>query len=1367
MLCMQLSFTGKKSIRKNFGKLKEFLSIPNLIEVQKKSYNQFLSSKEVSETSLQKGLNKVFKNIFPIEELSDKATLEYLSFRLEKSKFSVEECRQRDLTYSSALKPTLRLVIYDIDQENNTKQVLSAKEQEVYMGDIPLMTPSGTFVINGIERVVVNQMHRSPGVFFDHDKGKTHASGKLLFNCRVIPNRGSWLDFEYDVKDILYFRIDRKRKLPITTLLYALGYKKKEILDLFYDFKTFNFDQKTKKWKTKFNPDDYKRPIKLRNDLINSTNGKKVLKKGSKINFSIAEKIYNEGLKNIMISSDYFLEKYIKNNLLNPSTDEIFLKSSSPISKENLDQILELNINTLTIADVDPINKGSYLIDTLNIDKNNSKEEAINDIYKVLRPGEPPSFEVANEIFNKLFFTSERYDLSDVGRVKINSKLHLQCSDTITILRNEDIVAIIKHMLDLRDGKGEVDDIDHLGNRRVRSVGELVENQFRIGILRMERVIKEKMSTLLEVESAMPQDLINPRPISAAMKDFFATSQLSQFMDQTNPLSEITHKRRVSALGPGGLTRERAGFEVRDVHPTHYGRICPIETPEGPNIGLINSLATYSRINKYGFIESPYRKVVDGKVTDKIEYLSAVEEEKYTIAQANSPINENGNFIEELLSCRKSPNFILAKPDAIEYVDVSPKQLVSVAASLIPFLENDDANRALMGSNMMRQAVPLIKPESPLVGTGIEQDVALDSGVTIIAKRDGIVDKIDGKRIVVKATEKDLSKSGVDIYNLLKFQKSNQNTCINQSPLVKIGDLIKKGDIIADGPATKLGELALGKNITAAFMPWLGYNFEDSILISERCVTDDVFTSIHIVEYELMARDTKLGTEDITRDIPNVSEESLRNLDESGIVYIGAEVKPGDILIGKVTPKGDTISNPEEKLLRSIFGEKATDVRDSSLKMSPGGNGIVVDVRVFNRHGIEKDERSTSIERTEIESVQEDKGVEEEILERNIKVRAQEIINNSKLSNDFKNLEPGTKITSQDLEKLNLNDYWKMAFEEEQTNKDLQILKHQYTKVNQDIKERFEDKVEKIQQGDELLPNVLKMVKVYVAVKRSLKPGDKMAGRHGNKGVISKIVPIEDMPYMENGKPVDVVLNPLGVPSRMNVGQILETHLGWACSELGEKINRIIKLKTDIDKRNSSIREVLKKIYGKNIYDTNIQSLNKKEFEELSSNLSLGIPISTPVFDGASVDDVAELLKLADLPSSGQTTLWDGRTGEKFDRKVTVGTVYMLKLHHLVEDKIHARSTGPYSLVTQQPLGGKAQLGGQRFGEMEVWALEAYGASYTLQEILTVKSDDVAGRTKVYETIVKGDDKFESGIPESFNVLIKEIRSLALNIEIN
>ena len=1364
---MDLSFTEKKSIRKNFGKLKEILSIPNLIDVQKKSYQQFLNIGNVSEINLQKGLHRVFRNTFPIEEISEKATLEFLSFRLEKPKFNVDECRQRDLTYSASLKPTLRLVVYDIDTESNTKQVLSAKEQEVYMGDIPLMTPSGTFVINGVERVVVNQMHRSPGVFFDHDKGKTHASGKFLFNCRIIPNRGSWLDFEYDAKDLLYFRIDRKRKLPITTLLYALGYKRSEILDLFYDFKIFIFDKEKKKWKTKFNPNEYKRPVKLRTDLVDTNNDKRILKKGSKINFAIAKKLFDEGLKNVLFTSDYFLGKYIKNNISNPINNEIFLKSGSAIDQENLNNISKYNISTLEIADVDPITKGSYLIDTLNMDKNDSKMEAINDIYRVLRPGEPPSFEVANEIFNKLFFTSERYDLSDVGRVKLNNKLQLKCNDDITILRNDDIIAIIKHMLDLKDGKGEVDDIDHLGNRRVRSVGELVENQFRIGVLRMERAIKEKMSILVEIESAMPQDLINPRPITAALKDFFATSQLSQFMDQTNPLAEITHKRRVSALGPGGLTRERAGFEVRDVHPTHYGRICPIETPEGPNIGLISSLATFSRVNKYGFLESPYRKFIKGIVTDKIEYLSAIEEEKFTIAQANIQIDKDGRITDELVACRKSLNFILSKPDSVDYVDVSPKQLVSVASSLIPFLENDDANRALMGSNMMRQAVPLIKPESPLVGTGIERDVALDSGVTIIARKDGVVDKIDGKRIVVKAFEKDLSKSGVNIYNLLKFQKSNQNTTINQKPLVKVGDVIKKGDIIADGPATKLGELALGRNITVAFMPWLGYNFEDSILISERCVTDDVFTSIHIEEYELMTRDTKLGTEEITRDIPNISEESLRNLDESGIVYIGAEVKSADILVGKVTPKGDSISNPEEKLLRSIFGEKATDVRDSSLKMPPGSNGTVIDVRVFNRHGIEKDERSTAIERSEIESVQEDKLAEEEILERNIKIRVQEMIKSKKLSDDIKKLKDLTKLTPKNLDDANLNDFWKLQFVDQKTNDDLKILKEQYTNVKKDIKDRFEDKVEKIQQGDDLLPNVLKMVKVFVAVKRSLKPGDKMAGRHGNKGVISKIVPVEDMPYMKNGKPVDVVLNPLGVPSRMNVGQILETHLGWACAELGEKINQIIKQHNNIRKRDELIHNILKKVYGDNIYEKKIKPLKDKEFDDLIVNLLPGIPVSTPVFDGASVEDVTELLKLAELPSSGQTTLWDGRTGEQFDRKVTVGIIYMLKLHHLVEDKIHARSTGPYSLVTQQPLGGKAQLGGQRFGEMEVWALEAYGASYTLQEILTVKSDDVAGRTKVYETIVKGDDKFESGVPESFNVLINEVKSLALNIELN
>ena len=1019
----------------------------------------------------------------------------------------------------------------------------------------------------------------------------------------------------------------------------------------------------------------------------------------------------------------------------------------------------------MEIINIDPINKGPYLLETLKIDKNRSKNDALNDIYKVLRPGEAPTIEIAEEVFKNLYFNKERYDLSEVGRVKLNSKLNLKTPNTQTILNSSDIIEIIRFMLDLRDGKGDVDDIDHLGNRRVRSVGELVENQFRIGLLRTERTVKEKMSTFLEIESAMPQDLINAKPITTSLKDFFATSQLSQFMDQTNPLSEITHKRRVSALGPGGLTRERAGFEVRDVHPTHYGRICPIETPEGPNIGLINSLATYCRVNKFGYIESPYKKVVNGKVTNEIKYLSAIEEEKYTIAQANAPLKKDGSFEEELVACRKDLNFQLSSKENIEFMDVSPKQLVSVAAALIPFLENDDANRALMGSNMMRQAVPLLKPESPLVGTGIESDVALDSGVTIVAKRDGVVDKIDGKRIVVNVTDvKDLSQTSVDIYNLSKFKRSNQNTCINQKPLVKVGDEVKKGDIIADGPATKLGELALGKNVTVAFMPWQGYNFEDSILISERCVTDDVFTSIHIEEYETMARDTKLGAEEITRDIPNVSEESLRNLDESGIVYVGAEVKPSDILVGKVTPKSETSSSPEEKLLRSIFGEKATDVRDSSLKLPSGSAGVVIDVRVFNRHGVEKDERSIAIERSEIESVQEDRKVEEEILYRNIKLRADQLIKSKPINKKIKELKPGTTLNVNDLAELELKDIWKLSFEDQKIVSNIQKLKLQYDNAIEDIKNRFEDKVIKIQQGDDLLPTVMKVVKVFVAVKRRLMPGDKMAGRHGNKGVVSKIVPVEDMPYMENGKPVDIVLNPLGVPSRMNVGQILETHLGWSCSELGDQINKHMK---KFEKDFDIIKSKLSEIYGKDYYEKIVSKLSKKEIFELVNNISNGVPISTPVFDGASTKDITTMLNLAKLPNSGQTNLWDGRTGEKFDRPVTVGTIYMLKLNHLVEDKIHARSTGPYSLVTQQPLGGKAQLGGQRFGEMEVWALEAYGASYTLQEILTVKSDDVAGRTKVYETIVKGNNNFESGVPESFNVLVKEIRALGLNIELN
>ncbi len=1360
---MQLSFTEKKNIRKNFGKLKESLSIPNLIEVQKNSYKQLTEFKENQDPHLVKGFDRVFKSIFPIEDLNQKATLEYISYKLEKPKFDVEECISRGLTYSAALKCNLRLVVYDINQEAGTKDIFSAKEQEVYMGEVPMMTNSGTFITNGVQRVVVNQMHRSPGVFFDHDKGKTHASGKLLFNCRVIPNRGSWLDFEFDVKDFLYFRIDRKKKIYVTTLLQALGYSKADIVNEFYEAENYNYDSKLNKWKTKFDPENYKTK-NFSEEVIDVKTNKTVVKSGQKINFLTAKKLANDGLREIYVSTESLYGKLLHKEVKFENEN---LQIGTELNEIIIQKCLDENKHNLHISKTNSINKGPYILQTLLIDKNENKNDAVSEIYKVLRPGEPPTIEIATQIFNNLFFSSDRYDLSDVGRVKMNSRLNLDCSDKITILRNDDVLAIIKKMLDLRDGKDDVDDIDHLGNRRVRSVGELVENQARIGVYRMERAIKEKMSTL-DIESAMPQDLINAKPLTISLKDFFATSQLSQFMDQTNPLSEITHKRRVSALGPGGLTRERAGFEVRDVHPTHYGRICPIETPEGPNIGLINSLSTYSKINKYGFIESPYKKVMNGVVQNKIEYLSAMEETKYTIAQANSIIDENGKFKEELVSCRQNLNFILSKPENIDYIDVSPKQLVSVAASLIPFLENDDANRALMGSNMMRQAVPLLKPEAPLVGTGIESDVALDSGVTIVAKTDGIVDKIDGKRIVIKALdEKDFSKSGVDIYNLQKFKRSNQNTCINQKPLVRVGDKVKKGDIIADGPSTKVGELALGKNVTVAFMPWQGYNFEDSILISERCVTDDVFTSIHIEEYEVMARDTKLGEEDITRDIPNVNEEALKNLDESGVVYIGAEVEPGDILVGKVTPKGDSASGPEEKLLRSIFGEKAIDVTDTSLKMPSGSGGIVVDVRVFNRHGIEKDERSITIERSEIDSVQQDKNVEEEILERSIKQRANLILVNTTINKKTKDLSIGTNLKEEIIKEISISELFKLSVSDEKKMNALLQLKNQYNSAKKDIQERFEDKVLKIRQGDELLPSVMKMVKVFVAIKRRLRPGDKMSGRHGNKGVVSKIVPVEDMPYQENGKPVDIVLNPLGVPSRMNVGQILETHLGWSCNELGETLKKLINENQNKINKTAQISSFLKSVYGKKVYSDKIEKLSTSEFEDLCLNIQNGIPIATPVFDGAKVNDVTKMLELAKLPNSGQTYLWDGRTGKKFDRAVTVGTIYMLKLHHLVEDKIHARSTGPYSLVTQQPLGGKAQLGGQRFGEMEVWALEAYGASYTLQEILTVKSDDVAGRVKVYETIVKGDENFESGIPESFNVLVKEIKSLALNVELN
>src|SRR5210317_2154944 len=1349
---MQISFTEKKNIRKNFGKLKESLSIPNLIEVQKNSYDELTDF--VKDAEITKGFDRVFKSIFPIEDLNDKATLEYVSYRLEKPKFDVEECIARGLTYSSALKCTLRLVVYEIDQENNTKDILSAKEQEVYMGEVPMMTNSGTFITNGVQRVVVNQMHRSPGVFFDHDKGKRHASGKLLFNCRVIPNRGSWLDFEYDVKDFLYFKIDRKKKILASTLLMALGYSKTEIANEFYDKEQFTFDPKTQKWKTKFNPENYKAK-NFSEEVIDAKTGNVVIKLGEKINYLNAKKLANDGLKDILVSRESLYGKFLHKDIkVSDDEDEGTFKIGTEINDAVIQQILDANIHSLDISVTNSINKGPYLLITLLNDKNNTKEQAITEIYKMLRPGEPPTIEIATQIFNNLFFSSDRYDLSDVGRVKMNSRLNLECSDKITILRNDDIIAIVHKMLDLRDGKDEVDDIDHLGNRRVRSVGELVENQARIGVYRMERAIKEKMTTL-DVESAMPQDLINAKPLTVSLKDFFASSQLSQFMDQTNPLSEITHKRRVSALGPGGLTRERAGFEVRDVHPTHYGRICPIETPEGPNIGLINSLATFAQINQYGFIETPYRKVNDGKVTEEVVYVSAIEEGKYTIAQANAELDKSNKFTGELLPVRKNGDIGLANPSDINLMDVSPKQLVSVASALIPFLENDDANRALMGSNMMRQAVPLVKSESPLVGTGIEATVAQDSGVTLIARRSGTVDQVDATRIVIRASSSDEADiSPVDIYSLLKFQRSNQNTCINQRPLVQVGDLVNMGDIIADGPATEDGELALGKNVLVAFMPWNGYNFEDSILISERIVKDDVFSSIHIEEFEVMARDTKLGQEEITRDIPNIGEEALRNLDEAGMVYIGAEVKPGDIMVGKVTPKGESPMTPEEKLLRAIFGEKASDVRDSSLRVPPGVSGTIVDVRVFSRRGIEKDERARAIERAEIEKFAKDRDDEKKILERGYYGRLKEYLIGQTVSSNIKSVKNGESLTADMLDDLSRNDLRLITIEDDKIQKNIEKLSKHFDGVIKSLEDRFNDKVDKLQRGDELLPGVMKMVKVFIAVKRKLQSGDKMAGRHGNKGVISKIIPMEDMPYLEDGTPVDVVLNPLGVPSRMNVGQILETHLGWAAAGLGNKISKMIGNGDD----NKNLKTFLSQIYSEQQFETQLSSLSNSDLIQQAKNLCRGVPMATPVFDGASEKGVSEMLKLADLDETGQVWLTDGRTGEVFDRKVTVGYIYMLKLHHLVDDKIHARSIGPYSLVTQQPLGGKAQFGGQRFGEMEVWALEAYGAAYTLQEMLTVKSDDVSGRTKTYESIVKGENLPDPGIPESFNVLIRELQ---------
>ena len=1353
---MAQSFTGKKRIRKSFGRIPEAVQMPNLIEVQRSSYEQFLQREVRPGMRRDEGVEAVFKSVFPIKDFNERAVLEYVSYEFEEPKYDVEECIQRDMTFAAPLKVKLRLIVFETEEETGARSVKDIKEQDVYMGDIPLMTDKGTFIVNGTERVIVSQMHRSPGVFFDHDKGKTHASGKLLFAARVIPYRGSWLDFEFDAKDIVYVRIDRRRKLPATTFLYALGMDGEEILTTFYD--VVPFEKRAGGWATPYKPERW-RGVKPEFPLVDADTGEEVAPAGTKITARQAKKFADAGLKTLLLAPEALTGRYLARDAVNFSTGEIYAEAGDELDVTSIQALADQGFDTIDVLDIDHVTVGAYMRNTLRVDKNAVREDALFDIYRVMRPGEPPTVEAAEAMFKSLFFDAERYDLSSVGRVKMNMRLEQDVSDEVRILRKDDVLAVLKVLVGLRDGRGEIDDIDNLGNRRVRSVGELLENQYRVGLLRMERAIKERMSSV-DIDTVMPHDLINAKPAAAAVREFFGSSQLSQFMDQTNPLSEITHKRRLSALGPGGLTRERAGFEVRDVHPTHYGRICPIETPEGPNIGLINSLATHARVNKYGFIESPYRRVKDGKPQDEVVYMSAMEESKHVIAQSNIDVT-GGEIVEDLVPGRINGEPTLLQKETVDLMDVSPRQVVSVAAALIPFLENDDANRALMGSNMQRQAVPLVQSDAPLVGTGMEAVVARDSGAVVIAKRTGVVEQIDGTRIVIRATEEtDAARSGVDIYRMSKFQRSNQSTCINQRPLVKVGDRISAGDIIADGPSTELGELALGRNALVAFMPWNGYNFEDSILISERIVRDDVFTSIHIEEFEVMARDTKLGPEEITRDIPNVGEEALRNLDEAGIVAIGAEVQPGDILVGKVTPKGESPMTPEEKLLRAIFGEKASDVRDTSLRLPPGVAGTIVDVRVFNRHGVDKDERALAIERAEIDRLGKDRDDEFTILNRNISGRLRELLVGKVALSGPKGLSRG-EITSEGLAQIASGLWWQIALEDEKAMGELESLRRLFDENRKRLDRRFEDKVDKLQRGDELPPGVMKMVKVFVAVKRKLQPGDKMAGRHGNKGVISRILPIEDMPFLADGTHVDVVLNPLGVPSRMNVGQIFETHLGWACANLGKQITNLLE-----DWQHGGQKQALIDRLGE-IYGPDEELPDTEEgLIELAKNLGKGVPIATPVFDGARMDDIEGHLEMAGVNKSGQSILFDGLTGEQFKRPVTVGYIYMLKLHHLVDDKIHARSIGPYSLVTQQPLGGKAQFGGQRFGEMEVWALEAYGAAYTLQEMLTVKSDDVAGRTKVYESIVRGDDTFEAGIPESFNVLVKEMRSLGLNVEL-
>ncbi|WP_027134778.1 DNA-directed RNA polymerase subunit beta [Geminicoccus roseus] len=1357
---MPQTFTARRRIRKSFGRIPEIAVMPNLIEVQRQSYEAFLQRDVRQADRVLHGLEEVFRSVFPIKDFADRAALDFVKYELEEPKYDVDECHQRGITYAAPLRVTLRLIVWDVDEETGSRSVRDIKEQDVYMGDMPLMTENGTFVVNGTERVIVSQMHRSPGVFFDHDRGKTHSSGKYLYSARVIPYRGSWLDFEFDSKDLLHVRIDRRRKLPVTALLLALGLDQEQILSHFYN--ELPYYRSGKGWRTAFNGQRMTGQ-KLTTDLVDASTGETVAEAGTKLTPRLIRKLGEQGLTEVFVSAEDLVGKFVARDVIDESNGLVFVEAGEELTALAIEKLLSGGIEELPILDIDHMTVGPYLRNTLALDRSQNRDDALLEIYRVLRPGEPPTLETAEALFNGLFFDNERYDLSAVGRVKMNMRLGMETEDTLRVLRQEDILAVVKMLIEIKDGRGEIDDIDHLGNRRVRSVGELMENQFRIGLLRMERAVRERMSSV-EIDAAMPHDLINAKPVAAAVREFFGSSQLSQFMDQTNPLSEITHKRRLSALGPGGLTRERAGFEVRDVHPTHYGRICPIETPEGPNIGLINSLATYARINKYGFIESPYRRVEDGRIVGDVLYLSAMEEGRYTIAQANSKLNDEGRLDGEFIACRQNGEFVLAKPENVEMIDVSPKQLVSVAAALIPFLENDDANRALMGSNMQRQAVPLVRAAAPYVGTGMEEIAARDSGAAIVAKRGGVVDQVDGSRIVIRVTDENARGEGVvDIYRLKKFQRSNQNTCINQRPLVKVGDTVRANDIVADGPSTQLGELALGFNALVAFMPWNGYNFEDSILISERIVRDDIFTSIHIEEFEVMARDTKLGPEAITRDIPNVSEEALRNLDEAGIVYIGAEVKAADILVGKVTPKGETPMTPEEKLLRAIFGEKAHDVRDTSLKVPPGVQGTVVEVRVFNRRGVEKDERAIAIERSEIERLAKDRDDERAILERNVYSRLRELLEGQVATAAPKGAPTGRPIDAAALDRPK-RQWWDFGVDDAAHMAEIQALKRQLDDGVKTLVDRFESKVEKLQRGDEMPPGVLKMVKVFVAVKRKLQPGDKMAGRHGNKGVISKIAPVEDMPHLEDGTPVDLVLNPLGVPSRMNVGQILETHLGWACANLGKQIGQMVDRYNEEQGRERLV-ERLSKVYGKATREE-LEQYSDQELQELGENLREGVPIATPVFDGAHEADIVQMLEDAGCHSSGQSQLYDGRTGEPFDRQVTVGYIYMLKLGHLVDDKIHARSVGPYSLVTQQPLGGKAQFGGQRFGEMECWALQAYGASYTLQEMLTVKSDDVSGRTKIYEAIVRGEDTFEAGIPESFNVLVKELQALALNVQL-